>query len=341
MADEDPESEPVVHRNSAVDFSLRSPRLDEIEDLCNRFVTPHRISAASRTREAESKLSVHGVKDLAIFTIAYGAELTAQVYATDLDDRLAFIIAESGAGQAKIGEQEYAFTAQQAALLPSGPELFMHYQSNCETNTILLSRGRLADQCEKLLGREIERPIEFDKQLSLESAAGRSLRRLGRYVAEELSAPHSMTRQFTTVAQQLEQMVASALLLGHSHTYSEALLQPQSAAAPFYIKRAEAFIDAHYADPLSLADIAARAGVSARSLQNGFQHFRNRTPMAFLRLVRLQRAQEALLRADGSYTTVTEIALSCGFSHLGEFASLYRRTFGETPKQTLARTVHR
>lgn len=63
--------------------------------------------------------------------------------------------------------------------------------------------------------------------------------------------------------------------------------------------------------------------------------------MAFLRLVRLQRAQEALLRADSSYTTVTEIALGCGFSHLGEFANLYRRTFGETPKQTLGKTVYR
>jgi len=341
MADEDPEPGPLVQSNGAVGFSLRSHRLDEIEDLCNRFITPHRISAASRTGEAESKLSVHGVKDLGVFTITYGAELTAQVYPTDLDDRLALIIAGSGAGQAKVEGQEYALTPERAALIPSGPELFMHYQSNCETDTILLSRGRIAEQCEKLLGHEIEHPIEFDKQLSLESAAGRSLRRLGRYVTDELSDPLSMTRQLPAVAQQLEQMVASALLLGHSHTYSEALLRPQSAAAPFYVKRAEAFIEAHYAEPLSLADIAAHAGVSARSLQNGFQHFRNRTPMAFLRLVRLQRAQEALLRADGSYATVTEIALSCGFSHLGEFSSLYRRTFGETPKQTLAKTVYR
>jgi AraC-like DNA-binding protein len=233
--------------------------------------------------------------------------------------------------------REYAFTAEQAVILPSGPELLMHYQDSCETLSILLSRGRLTEQCAKLLGHEIERPLEFNIQTSLEGAAGQSWRRLGSYVAGELSDPFSMTRQVPTVAQQLEQMVSTAFLLGHSHTYSDALLRPQSAAVPFYVKRAEAFIEAHFAEPLSLADIAAHAGVSARSLQNGFQNFRNTTPMGFLRSLRLKRAYETLLLSDPGTVTVTEIALRCGFGHLGEFATAYRHTFGEAPRQTLAR----
>ena len=77
MVDENSVSRPAVQSNGAVGFSLQSPRLDEIEDLCNRFVTPHRLTRASRIQEADSKLSVHGIKDLGIFTVAYGAELTA------------------------------------------------------------------------------------------------------------------------------------------------------------------------------------------------------------------------------------------------------------------------
>jgi AraC-like DNA-binding protein len=338
MVDENSRSAPVVQSNGAAGFSLQSPRLDEIEDLCNRFVAPHRLTTVSRIQqEADSKLSVHGVKDLGIFTVAYGAELTAQVYPTDVDDRLAFIIAESGAGHAKMEGQEHAFTAEQGAIIPSGPELFMHYQDNCETLSILLSRSRLAEQCAKLLGREIERPLEFNIQTSLRGAAGQSWRRLGSYVAGELSDPLSMTLQVPAVAKQLEQMVSTAFLLGHSHTYSDALLRPQSAAVPFYVKRAEAFIEAHFSEPLSLADIAAQAGVSARSLQNGFQNFRNTTPMGFLRSLRLKRAYEMLLLSDPSTVTVTEIALRCGFGHLGEFATAYRHAFGEAPRQTLAR----
>jgi AraC-like DNA-binding protein len=337
MVDESSVSRPAVQSNGAVGFSLQSPRLDEIEDLCNRFVTPHRLTRASRIQEADSKLSVHGIKDLGIFTVAYGAELTAQIYPTDRDDRLAFIIAERGAGHAKMDGQEYGFKAEQAAIIPSGPELFMHYQDNCETVSVLLNRRKLAEQCAKLLGHEIDDLMEFDRQMSFESAGGQSLRRLGLYVAGELSDPFSMTRQVPTVAQKLEQMVSTAFLLGHSHTYSNALLRPQSAAVPFYVKRAEAYIEAHFAEPLSLADIAAHAGVSARSLQNGFQNFRNTTPMGFLRSLRLKHAHEMLLLSDPSIVTVTEIALRCGFGHLGEFATVYRHTFGEAPRQTLAR----
>ncbi len=147
-----------------------------------------------------------------------------------------------------------------------------------------------------------------------------------------------MFRSMAAARQQLEQTVLTGFLLSHTHTYSDALLRPQSAAAPFYVRRAEAYIEAHFSEPLSLADIAAHAGVSARSLQNGFQNFRNMTPMGFLRSLKLKHAYEILLLSDPGTVTVTEIALRCGVSHIGEFATAYKRTFGETPRQTLRRT---
>jgi transcriptional regulator GlxA family with amidase domain len=178
-------------------------------------------------------------------------------------------------------------------------------------------------------------------RLSLDNPAGASYQRLIRHAADELRDSHSLTRQLPAAQQQLEQLIVSTLLLGHSHNHSSALQRPQSAAAPYYVKKAEAYMEAHFAEPLSLADIAAHAGVSARSLQSGFQNFRKMTPMAFLRSVRLQHCQQALLKADPAVSKVTEIAMNCGFSHLGEFAALYGRTFGETPKQTLSRIVYR
>ena len=39
--------------------------------------------------------------------------------------------------------------------------------------------------------------------------------------------------------------------------------------------------------------------------------------------------------ADPALVTVTEIALACGFRHVGEFGMAYRRVFGVTPSQTL------
>ncbi len=255
-----------------------------------------------------------------------------------MDHRLAFVMADRGAGQVTIGGQEYAFTPDQGPIFPSGPEAFLHYRDDCETLTVLLDTRKLTEQCTKLLGRELTQAIAFDRHVPLAEAAQQSWVRAVRYATSELSQPHSITRQLPAAAQQLEQTLITSLLLGHSHTYSEALLRPQSAAAPFYVKRAEAFIEAHFAEPLSLADIAAHAGVSARSLQNAFQSFRGMTPMAFLRTLRLKHARELLLLSDPGAITVTEVALRCGYNHLSEFASACRNAFGEMPRQTLARS---
>jgi transcriptional regulator GlxA family with amidase domain len=60
------------------------------------------------------------------------------------------------------------------------------------------------------------------------------------------------------------------------------------------------------------------------------------TPTAFLRERRLELARE-MLGDPGLATTVTSVALACGFGHLGEFSTLYRHRFGERPSDTLRR----
>jgi transcriptional regulator GlxA family with amidase domain len=51
--------------------------------------------------------------------------------------------------------------------------------------------------------------------------------------------------------------------------------------------------------------------------------------MEVLREIRLQRVRTALI--DRGDRTVAEVALSCGFTHLGRFAGLYRARFGVSP----------
>jgi len=59
--------------------------------------------------------------------------------------------------------------------------------------------------------------------------------------------------------------------------------------------------------------------------------------MVFARQVRLARARSLLQKPDEA-ASVTGIALRCGFSNLGHFASAYRTRFGELPSQTLQRS---
>ena len=63
------------------------------------------------------------------------------------------------------------------------------------------------------------------------------------------------------------------------------------------------------------------------------------SPMRYLKQLRLNRARMLLRKGSHEVTSVSECAHFAGFSHLGRFSADYRRTFGESPSQTLDRLM--
>jgi transcriptional regulator GlxA family with amidase domain len=111
-------------------------------------------------------------------------------------------------------------------------------------------------------------------------------------------------------------------------------LEPRN-AAPWQIRRAEEFIEANWSRPINMQQLTAATGINARSLFRAFQRSGRGSPMAFLRTVRLRHARSMLETAK--VTTVTDVALACGFEELGRFGKLYQAKFGELPSETLRR----
>jgi len=319
------------------DYMFRTSKLEEFEDILRNTITDHKLSPSKRGMQFEGDFGFNGWSDLCVFHMSFGRELAADLVPEDTNDRMGFAWAMRGKNELILKGRRYPAFGSHGVTFNSGPPRTILFTEDADVRGVMMSRTRLADYCAKLLGYEIDGFVEFETQFHLDTAGGQSWQRLVDYAATELSNPLSLVRRIPAARQQLEQMVMTGFLLAHTHNHSGALLRPQSPAAPYYVRRAEAYIEAHFRDPLSLADIAAHAGVSARSLQNGFQNFRHMTPMAYLRRVRLEHAHHTLLTSDPALTTVTDVAIGCGFSHLGEFASLYRRTYGETPRQTLNR----
>jgi len=81
--------------------------------------------------------------------------------------------------------------------------------------------------------------------------------------------------------------------------------------------------------PHTSASLAALAGVSVRTLQDGFRQHVGVPPMVYLRRLRLTRAHDDL--RTGRAATVAEAAQKWGFSHLGRFAAAYRAKYGALP----------
>ena len=130
--------------------------------------------------------------------------------------------------------------------------------------------------------------------------------------------------------------LVSLLLASMPHNKSHAIDKAGEATAPFFVRRAEQFIEEHARDAIALAELTGVAGVSARALQMGFRRFRDTTPMAYLRS-RLELARTELAKAGQQRGSVATVANAFGFGHLGRFARDYERRFGELPSQTLCR----
>ncbi len=100
--------------------------------------------------------------------------------------------------------------------------------------------------------------------------------------------------------------------------------------------RLEEFIKAHWDRALTVEDVAQACGVGVRSLFNRFSDEFGMTPLAYMRGVRLDQARRLLSHKDNQLS-VLDIALKCGFSSFGHFASRYRERFGELPSETISR----
>lgn len=162
-------------------------------------------------------------------------------------------------------------------------------------------------------------------------ARGASITRLVAALCADLADGGAFMHE--AVRAPIAQSLAGLLLATLDHSHRAVLDRPASPASPHFVRRAEAYIRAHSADPLTPAAIARAAGVSARTLHRGFRAFRDSTPMAALRAARLDAARRALV--SGGAASVTDAASACGFAHLSRFARDYRRRFGEAPARTL------
>jgi AraC-like DNA-binding protein len=103
------------------------------------------------------------------------------------------------------------------------------------------------------------------------------------------------------------------------------------------VERVDAWVRAHAAQPMSLDELRRVAGVSARTLQEACLARWGQTPIELVASRRLEIARSML--SSGRAQTVTTAALHSGFSHLGRFSVVYKRAFGESPSETLARTA--
>jgi transcriptional regulator GlxA family with amidase domain len=103
---------------------------------------------------------------------------------------------------------------------------------------------------------------------------------------------------------------------------------------PARVRQAVLLMQKHIENPLSLADIARRVGLSPRQLERLFMRGTGVTPLRFYMQLRIDRARELLLYSD---RPIIEVAVAVGFASTSHFATWYKRIHGTRPSDMRGR----
>ncbi|WP_238319558.1 AraC family transcriptional regulator, partial [Xanthomonas maliensis] len=97
------------------------------------------------------------------------------------------------------------------------------------------------------------------------------------------------------------------------------------------LRRALVYLGEHYADPLTLADLAQQAHVSQSHLGFLFREELGTTFKPLLQQLRIEKAKDLLQMQPK--LRITEVALKVGFGDLSHFEKSFRRLVGVSPRE--------
>lgn len=269
---------------------------------------------------------------LTFFVLRYGAAV--HIAPNELEHFMLFQVPIHGAARIKTGKGLVDANPTTGAIISPTMPMQLDWSEGCEQFLLKIPRQRIEECCRNLLGADFSKAVEFSPCISLETPQGQAWQHQIAALLACLNQPEH-TRHPRWVAS-LEETLIHHLLLTQPNNYSDRLLHRPTTVAPRQVRAAGEFIRANLQEPLTLAEIAAAAGSSVRSLSDAFQEHYQQSPIAYVRQCRLEAVHDELRQAEPG-VRVTDIALRWGFNHLGRFSALYRERFGESPLETLRR----
>lgn len=96
------------------------------------------------------------------------------------------------------------------------------------------------------------------------------------------------------------------------------------------IKLIKEYIDSHYAEDITLVEIADKAGMSPSAFSRFFKLHTNRTLTSYITDVRLGHAARELIDTSSN---ISQIGYNCGFNNLSNFNRVFKARRGTTPKE--------
>jgi AraC family transcriptional regulator len=121
---------------------------------------------------------------------------------------------------------------------------------------------------------------------------------------------------------------ASAILQAVEDPRPQASMQVRGGLAPWQARKVAAFIETNLDSPIRSVNLARIVRLTPCHFSRAFRNSFGDSPIEYVMQRRIERAQRLMLSTDSS---LSEIALDCGFADQAYLCRLFRRMVGESP----------
>lgn len=309
--------------------TLSSRKVDVVRDIVAQQTTPHEVYCSNST--LDGVVTSVALPTTKLVFVKYGADVV--VSAPPTADKLVATVplGPMGVSHTAPGIPKYR---SQGFLLSSTRDTIMRPDPEHGALVFAVDSAQIAHQAEKVLGHD-QRFGQF-QWLRRQALVEESLTQMCTGAWEMAMSLPASTPEFVVsrLMNSMQMNIINSIVLASDHT-SVSISTENSR-----MSRLISWIQQNAGDCITVADLAAEIGLSVRQLQASVAHHFGITPLELLRETRLRLVRDELIAVDPDASTVSSIAYSLGFNHLGRFSHHYYIAFGEKPSETFRSTQH-
>jgi AraC-like DNA-binding protein len=314
---------------------LTADTLDEATSLVKAAICPHRLRVNEPPRKSLAFLSSLDLGACGLTNIRYGFDVNIDT--GRIEDTYLVKWTLAGEGQLWCGDRAAITSPRSIVITDPTEHTNIRMTAQCQHLTVRVSRRALQETLAAKLGRPLRKALQFNLEIPMDSDFARAWCELVAHICHvSATAPAALASE--GVRQQYSRTLMEILLSAAPHNHAEPIEQPSNRATAWHVGRARDYVHEHLAEGISIADVAARVGVTPRTLQNGFRKAFNLTPAEYIRRARVEALHRALLAADET-AGVTNLMVNVGIVNFGRYAQYYREHIGVSPSTTLKEKI--
>ncbi len=314
---------------------LTADTLDEATSLVRAAICPHRLRVNEPMRKSVLFLSSLDLGACGLTNLKYGFDV--DIDAGCIEDTYLVKWTLAGQGQIQCGERTAITSPRSLVITEPSEHTKIRMTAACQHLTVRVSRRALLEALAAKLRRPARKTLQFELEIPMDSDFARAWCELVAHICHvSATAPAALASE--GVRKQYSRTLMEIMLGAAPHNHAESTDEAGGRATAWHVGRARDYVHEHLAEGISITEIAARVGVTPRTLQNGFRKAFNLTPAEYIRRARIDALHRALLAADAS-AGVTSLMMNVGIVNFGRYAQYYREQVGVSPSTTLKQKV--